>query len=70
MCKKYTSNKDVNKYLRELEILGYTIAKTSKHVKVFNCNNELLTTVSASASDRRALLNVRSHFRKLTKLAV
>ena len=70
MCKKYTSNKDINKYLKELESLGYTITKTSKHVKVFNNDNKLLTTVSVSASDQRALLNVRSHYRKLVELAV
>jgi hypothetical protein len=65
MSDKYTSNKDVNKYLKDLKNSGYTIVKTSKHVKVFNKDNFLVTTVSNTTANWRSIRNIKSQYKKL-----
>lgn len=60
-----TTSKDMNKMLKKLKKLGWTISVTgTTHIRVVSPAGQI-AVVSNSCSDRRGLLNARSDLRKI-----
>jgi hypothetical protein len=60
-----TTNKDLNKILRQLRKWGWTIERVGTgHVRVMNRDGRI-AVLSSSCSDARGILNAKSDLRKL-----
>lgn len=60
-----TTNKDMNKLLKQLKKLGWVVEYNgSKHVKVVNLHGEFVV-VSNTCSDHRGMLNARADLRRI-----
>lgn len=60
---KHHSDKDINKLLSALVGERWTVEKQSKHIKVRSPHG-VLVTMSASPSDHRATLNIKSDIKR------
>lgn len=57
---------DVDTYLRELTRAGWSLERTGKH-RVLRSPDGKSLVVSQTASDRRAMLNIRTQVRRLER---
>lgn len=62
-----TTNKDLRKILKEAEANGWVFEKRERHIKGRHPNGQT-ATIAQTPSDRRALLNIKSHL-KVRKVA-
>ncbi len=66
MC-KYSADKELNKYVRELITDGWVYARKKKHGRLKSPCNKWVTTVPGSPSDVRAFRNFKQDIARFTK---
>ena len=64
MAKSRSRRKEIDEVLSAAEKEGWVIARSSGHTKCKSPDGEHLIVVSSSPADPRAILNIRSMFRK------
>ena len=63
---KFSSDKDINKFIRKLINTGWTASRGKKHWKISHQNGRKVT-VAGSPSDRRAILNLKKQVERIKK---
>jgi predicted RNA binding protein YcfA (HicA-like mRNA interferase family) len=63
---KYSSNKDLNQYIRQLVSDGWIYVRRRKHGRLISPNKCLTTTVPGSPSDYRAVKNFKKDIQRMS----
>lgn len=63
---KYSSNKDLNKFIRQLVGQGWVYVRRRKHGRLTSPAKRLTTTVPGSPSDHRAVMNFKKDIQRMT----